>query len=117
MRVLVIEDGEEYTRTLTRFCADVFDFARAGDGSEALALLAGESEAPAFDRIFLDMRFDRVSPGVLLGDLASTAERFNGDPNRARQFLEDNQGAYILAALRFDGWVGALRTAGGVGGG
>lgn len=103
MRVLVIEDGEEYTRTLTRFCADVFDFARAGDGPEALALLAGEADAPAFDRIFLDMRFDRVSPGVLLGDLASTAERFNGDPNRARQFLEDNQGAYILAALRAAG--------------
>ncbi len=97
MRVLVIEDGEEYTRTLTRFCADVFEFTRVGDGYEALALLAGEH---AFDRIFLDMRFDRVAPAALLGDLASTAERFNGDPHRARQFLEDNQGAYILAALR-----------------
>lgn len=99
MNVLVIEDGEEYIRTLTRFCADVFTFTRAGDGPEALQLL----QQGAYDRVFLDMRFDRVSPGVLLGDLATTAERFNGDPNRARQFLEDNQGAYILAALRAAG--------------
>lgn len=99
MRVLVVEDGEEYTRTLTRFCADVFDFTRAGDGPAALAMLADSS----FDRIFLDMRFDRVSPSVLLGEIGPTAERFNGDPNRARQFLEDNQGAYILAALRAAG--------------
>lgn len=107
MRVLVIEDGEEYTRTLTRFCADVFDFTRAGDGAEALALLSGAFDGTAdpgpFDRVFLDMRFDRVSPASLLGDIATTAERFNGDPNRARQFLEDNQGAYILAALRAAG--------------
>ena len=99
MRVLVVEDGEEYTGTLTRFCADVFDFTRAGDGPAALLLLA-EGE---FDRVFLDMRFDRVSPAVLLGEIGPTAERFNGDPNRARQFLEDNQGAYILAALRAAG--------------
>ncbi len=103
MRVLVIEDGEEYTRTLTRFCADVFDFTRAGDGPEALALIAAALETRPFDRVFLDMRFDRVSPAVLLGDIAATAERFNGDPNRARQFLEDNQGSYILAALRAAG--------------
>ena len=99
LHVLVVEDGEEYIRTLTRFCADVFQFTRAGDGPEALALM----QSGKFDRVFMDMRFDRVSPGVLLGDLATTAERFNGDPNRARQFLEDNQGAYILAALRAAG--------------
>ncbi len=103
MRVLVVEDGEEYTRTLTRFCTDVFAFTRAGDGPEALAILADEPTHGIFDRIFLDMRFDRVSPAVLLGDLGPTAERFNGDPNRARQFLEDNQGAYILAAMRAAG--------------
>ena len=68
LHVLVVEDGEEYTRTLTRFCADVFQFTRAGDGPEALALM----QSARFDRVFLDMRFDRVSPGVLLGDLATT---------------------------------------------
>jgi hypothetical protein len=94
--VLVVEDGEEYTTNLARFCAEGFRFRRAQGGAEAAALL----EAEAFDVLFLDMRFDRVPPSALLGDLGATAERFNGDPVRARQFLEDNQGAYILAHLR-----------------
>ncbi len=97
--VLVVEDGEEYTENLSRFCADGFEFTRAGDGAAALALLAERT----FDLVFLDMRFDRVQPGLLLGDLAETAERFNGDPVRARQFLEEHQGAYILAAIRASG--------------
>lgn len=99
VKVLVVEDGEEYTRNLARFGADGFAFTRAGDGPEALTLL-GEG---GFDLAFLDMRFDRVSPAVLLGDLGETAERFNGDPVRARQFLEEHQGAYILAAMRAAG--------------
>lgn len=99
LEVLVVEDGEEYTENLARFRADGFAFTRAGDGGAALALLG---ERP-FDLVFLDMRFDRVQPGVLLGDLAETAERFNGDPVRARQFLEEHQGTYILAAIRAAG--------------
>lgn len=97
--VLVVEDGEEYTRTLGRFGAERFVFVRAGDGASALAALAEAT----FDLLFLDMRFDRVQPGQLLGDLAATAERFNGDPVRARQFLEEHQGTYILAAVRAAG--------------
>ena len=79
--------------------ADGFRFTRAQDGAAALAVLAEER----FDLIFLDMRFDRVQSHQLLGDLAETAERFNGDPVRARQFLEEHQGTYILAALRAAG--------------
>ncbi|MBM4368755.1 MAG: hypothetical protein FJ102_21255 [Deltaproteobacteria bacterium] len=97
IRVLVVEDGFEYRDTLVRFLGEGFAVTRAGDGAEALGAVA------AHDVVLLDMRFDRVSPGQLLGDLADTAERFNGDPVRARQFLEDNQGAYILAALRAAG--------------
>lgn len=99
LKVLVVEDGEEYSRTLGRFAGEGFAFRRAGDGATALAAL---SEAD-FDLLFLDMRFDRVGPAQLLGDLAATAERFNGDPVRARQFLEEHQGTYILAALRAAG--------------
>ncbi|MDP2311464.1 MAG: response regulator [Pseudomonadota bacterium] len=99
VNVLVVEDGEEYTENLSRFCTDGFAFTRAGDGGAALGLLAEGT----YDLAFLDMRFDRVQPGVLLGDLAETAERFNGDPVRARQFLEEHQGAYILAAIRAAG--------------
>jgi CheY-like chemotaxis protein len=98
VRVLVVEDGDEYSRVLERFAAEGFAFTRAGDGGDALA------KAPeGFDLLFLDMRFDRVQPAQLLGDLAATADRFNGDPVRARHFLEENQGTYILAALRAAG--------------
>jgi CheY-like chemotaxis protein len=99
VRVLVVEDGEEYTENLGRFCADGFSFTRAGDGGAALAALAAEP----FDLLFLDMRFDRVQQALLLGDIGETAERFNGDPVRARQFLEEHQGTYILAAVRAAG--------------
>jgi CheY-like chemotaxis protein len=100
MKVLLVEDGEEYTTTFVRFLGAEMDFVRAGNGADALGLLQHQ----AFDVVFLDMRFDRVAPGELLGDLAATADRFNGDPVRARQFLEDNQGSYILAAVRAAGF-------------
>lgn len=95
-RVLIVEDGFEYRDTFTRYAGDQFEFVRTGSGLEALAAV-GEG---SFDCLFLDMRFDRVQPGELLGDLAETAERFNGDPVRATRFLEENQGVYVLAALR-----------------
>lgn len=96
-RVLVVEDGHEYILNLERFLALDFAFTRAGDGPEALALL----QATPFDAAFLDMRFDRAE--ALLGDLDELVERFAGDGGRARRFLEDNQGTYILAALRAAG--------------
>ncbi len=96
MRVLVVEDGLEYTETLQRFLPDGFLWVRAGSGPAALDALA----ASGFDAVFLDMRFDRVADEVLFGDLVETADRFNGDPAQARHFLQDHQGNYILAALR-----------------
>lgn len=96
-RILVVEDGHEYITNLDRFLARDFAFTRAGDGPEALALL----QARPFDVVFLDMRFDRAS--ALLGDLDELADRFAGDRVRARRFLEDNQGTYVLAALRAAG--------------
>ena len=97
IRVLVVEDGYEYIHTLSRFLGDGFVLTRAGDGAEALRACADH------ELVLLDMRFDRVETGQLLGDMAETAERFNGDPVRARQFLEENQGTYVLAALRAAG--------------
>ncbi len=99
VRVLVIEDGEEYIRNFGRFLPSRFELQRAGSGAEALDLL----DRLAFDVVFLDMRFDRVAPEALLGDLDQVADRFNGDRERALRFLEDNQGAYVLAALRDHG--------------
>ncbi|MED5374465.1 MAG: response regulator [Myxococcota bacterium] len=97
--VLVIEDGHEYSESLGRFLSEHFAFTRAGDGPEALALLSQR----AFCAIFLDMRFDRAAPERLLGDLDEATERFSGDRDQARRFLENNQGAYILAAVRAAG--------------
>ena len=92
--ILVVEDGHEYTTNLDRFLGEEFRFVRAGDGASALAALGG---AP-FQAVFLDMRFDRADR--LLGDLGALVRRFSGDEARARRFLEDNQGTYVLAALR-----------------
>lgn len=93
-RILVIEDGSEYVENLHRFLSDEFHFERAGDGFDALDRLGAEP----WDAIFLDMRFDRS--GRLVGDLDGLVDRFLGDQDRARRFLIDNQGAYVLAALR-----------------
>jgi CheY-like chemotaxis protein len=97
-KVLVVEDGEEYSVNLRRFLAQDFEFERAGDGEVALRMLSDSS----WDLIFLDMRFDRAPR--LVGDLVSIEERFSGDTLRARRFLEDNQGTYILVALREAGF-------------
>ncbi|MCB9758826.1 MAG: hypothetical protein H6739_03220 [Alphaproteobacteria bacterium] len=97
--LLVVEDGTEYTSTLRRFLAEHFDLLRAGDAAEALEALGTRAVAV----VFLDMRFDRVPVERLLGDLDELTTRFNGDPERARRFMEDNQGAYVLTALRAAG--------------
>ena len=99
MNILICEDGFEYSETLERFLPDDFQWERAGTGSEALARLA----RGGVDVVFLDMRFDRVPEAALLGDLTAMADRFNGDPVQARQFLEDHQGNFILAAIRDSG--------------
>jgi DNA-binding NtrC family response regulator len=96
MTVLVIEDGFEYSETLSRFLPDGFHWIRVGSGPQALAWLA-ENQASA---VFLDMRFDRTPRDELFGDVEATADRFNGDPIQARRFLEDHQGTFILKALR-----------------
>lgn len=96
-RVLVVEDGLEYSETLGRFLSDRFDFERAGSGPAALQRLP---QLPSIDVVFLDMRFDRTPGAELLGDLNELIDRFNGDPLQARRFREDHQGTYVLASLR-----------------
>ena len=105
-RILVIEDGAEYSDTFGRFLADRYVFTRAGSGPEALAALRSAS----FDAVFLDMRFDRIPPSQLLGDADQLAdERFDGDVVAARRHLEDQQGLFVLAALREAGcWLPVL---------
>lgn len=96
-RVLIIEDGLEYSETLARFLGDQFTFERAGSGPEALARLG---QGPPPTAVFLDMRFDRTPEEELWGDLDDLLDRFNGDPAQARRFREDHQGTFVLARLR-----------------
>ncbi|MEQ1505958.1 MAG: hypothetical protein ABMB14_27225 [Myxococcota bacterium] len=96
LRVLVVEDGAEYTECFTRFLTEGFTFDRAGSGPAALAKLG----AAPYDAVVLDMRFDRAPESELLGDVDDLADRFNGDVVQARRFLEDQQGTYVLAAVR-----------------
>ena len=99
LRVLVVEDGTEYSDTLGRFLGEGFTVERAGSGHAALDRL----RAGGIDAVFLDMRFDRVSAGELLGDPDAAADRFNGDLVQGRRFLEDHQGTYILDEIRSAG--------------
>lgn len=96
--VLIIEDGDEYRQNLTRFVPGP-TYLQAHGGAQALALL----EREPVDLLYLDMRFDRVPRGELLGEHASATREHNGDPERAWRYLETNQGLFILDALRKGG--------------
>lgn len=96
---LVVEDGFEWSDFLGRF-ASAGTWARAGNGAEALALV----KARPFAGAFLDLRFDRIPDDALLGDWAAVVDRYAGDPDQARKHLADQQGLYVLAALRAAGF-------------
>ncbi|NVB42546.1 hypothetical protein G6O69_32280 [Pseudenhygromyxa sp. WMMC2535] len=100
IRVLVVEDGDEYITNLTTFVAEGIDYRQAKSGGRACEMLA-EVEP---DLVYLDMRFDRTPVEELLGDMVQLTGRFNGDIGRARRFQQDNQGLFILRALRDAGF-------------
>jgi CheY-like chemotaxis protein len=100
IRVLVVEDGDEYLTNLTTFVADGFSYRQAKSGGRACELIAEEQP----DLVYLDMRFDRTPVEELLGDMVQLTGRFNGDIGRARRFQQDNQGLFILRALRDAGF-------------
>ena len=97
MKVLIVEDGHEYTETMSRYLGEGIHLERAGDGFQALDMLANGH----WDVVFMDMRFDRSQR--LLGEDATLRERFAGDPERLRRFLERHQGTYIAHAIRHAG--------------
>ena len=94
LRVLVVEDGDEYFDSLTRFVPGPV-YLRADGAATALAALG---DAPV-DLVYLDMRFDRIPRAKLIGDHAAAARSHNGDPNRGWRYLQNHQGLYILNAL------------------
>lgn len=98
-RVLVIEDGTEYTEAFERLSpglgGPLAAFDRAGSGAEARSRLS----ATAYSAVFLDVVFDRTPEAVLEGDLPALVHRFGGDRRRAVRQLEELQGFYLLDAL------------------
>lgn len=102
--VLVVEDGDEYLTNLTTFVSEGIRYRQAKSGARACEMLA--EELP--DLVFLDMRFDRTPVEELLGDMVQLTGRFNGDIGRARRFQQDNQGLFILRALRDAGFRGPV---------
>jgi len=93
-RVLIVEDGDEYLRTLARFVPGPV-YTQVKSGAAALdALRAGD-----VDLVYLDMRFDRVPLGDLLGDHGSATRRHNDDPAKGWRHLQNHQGLFILDHL------------------
>lgn len=101
MRVLVIEDGEEYLEFAESCLGDGLEFVHAHSHQEARDALAN---SPSIQAFFFDLRFERSTEETLVGDIDGTAKRmFAGDRERARRWVKDQQGALILAALRSEG--------------
>ncbi|MCB9701423.1 MAG: hypothetical protein H6711_06000 [Myxococcales bacterium] len=104
IEVLVVEDGDEYITNLSTFVAGGIHYTQAKSGGAACEL----ARRMGPDVVYLDMRFDRTPFEELLGDIVSLTARFNGDVARARAFLQDNQGLFILRALRDAGYRGPV---------
>jgi CheY-like chemotaxis protein len=97
-RILVVEDGLEYTDGFARLAAARgagAEFVRAGSLAEAReALRQGRPDA-----VFLDVVFDRTPDTELAGDLDALVARYGGDRARAVRHLATHQGFYVLDAL------------------
>jgi len=95
--IIIIEDGSEYEEFARLFLSDRCEIDAAHSASEALTLLHDKK----VDAFLIDLRFDRSIEADLVGDLEATASRlFAGDRASATAYLQDHQGALILAELR-----------------
>ncbi|HKU37279.1 MAG TPA: hypothetical protein VJR89_04010 [Polyangiales bacterium] len=95
--VLIVEDGDEYLSNLSRFVPGP-RYLQARGAEAALALLRSER----IGVIYLDMRFDRLPREALVGDIERLTRELGAE--RAYRQLENNQGLYILEALREAGY-------------
>lgn len=99
--VLIVEDGNEYLENLSRFVLGP-RYLQAHDGKSAISFLKAER----VDLVYLDMRFDRIELGQLLGDHAAATREHNQDPHKGWKYLQNNQGLFVLEAFRAAGHVG-----------
>jgi len=94
-RILVVEDGFEYTRALERIADGVAEFVRAADAEEAESLL----RRSAFDAVLLDVVFDRTPEERLVGRGSELDARFGRNASGATEHLANRQGFYIADVL------------------
>ena len=87
MKVLILEDGREYTDRFQRFLGAEFEFVRAGHFAEALPLASGARA------LLLDLDFRRTDPALLVDE--------SGRP--AARSAAEVQGILLLRALRSRG--------------
>jgi CheY-like chemotaxis protein len=100
-RLLVVEDGNEYTEFARLFLGGHFHIVVAQRAADALTCLRSEQ----VDALLIDLRFDRAVEADLVGDVQVTANRlFAGDRARALRHVQDQQGVLILAELRAAGF-------------
>jgi CheY-like chemotaxis protein len=97
LQVLIVEDGDEYAEFVRAFLAADCDVLTAGSAAAALQLLDEKN----VDLLLLDLRFERAPLNALVGDAASLQRRlFNDDAARTQRHLAEQQGTFILQALR-----------------
>ena len=87
MRLLVCEDGTEYTERFRRFLGGEFEFVRAANFAEALRL------SPDARVLLFDLDFRRTDPALLVDE--------SGAP--AAKSAAEVQGILLLRALRSRG--------------
>ena len=96
-RILIVEDGDEYTRFARLFLSEGCALRSARSAAEALAVLAIETA----DGFLLDLRFDRSAESELTGEIEGTASRlFGGDRAESVKYLKEHQGALVLNEIR-----------------
>ena len=84
-RILVVEDGFEYTHALERIAEGRAELVRAGDVAEAVRA----TDDGSFAAVLLDVVFDRIEPQRLAG----------AGSGRSTEHLARQQGFYIADAL------------------
>ncbi|MEM6533634.1 MAG: hypothetical protein AAF654_13495 [Myxococcota bacterium] len=99
MKVLIIEDGDEYLELLSRYVPGP-DYRQAHNLMESIDTLRSERA----DVVYLDMRFDRIPEEQLVGDRDEALRRNHGDRERALRHLQNHQGLYILNGLEGAGF-------------
>jgi len=94
-RLVVVEDGREYSERFRRFLGHQIDFARASSLAEVRVRLSG-----GCDGLLLDLDFRRTRPEELVDEQGRTSEDLSEDERRR---LVESQGIFVLRALRAEG--------------